>query len=56
MQGQKWDYIPYNLGMFRRPTIGGINTTVIYVTTLQENLLPFIETMPLYSKHDFIFQ
>ena len=56
MQGQKWDYIPDNLGMFRRPTIGGINTTVIYVTTLQENLLPFIETMPLHIKHDFIFQ
>jgi len=29
---------------------------VIYVAALQENILPFIETIPLYIKHDFIFQ
>jgi len=34
----------------------GVNTAVTYVAALQENLLPFIETMPLHIKHDFIFQ
>ena len=34
----------------------GINTAVTYVAALQENLLPFIETMPLHIKHNFIFQ
>ena len=34
----------------------GVNTAVTYIATLRDNLLPFIETMPLDIKHDFIFQ
>ena len=45
-------------GPYQGPLVSfhGINTVVTYVPALQENLLPFIETMPLYIKHDFIFQ
>ena len=34
----------------------GVNMAVTYIATLHDNLLPFIETMPLDIKHDFIFQ
>ena len=34
----------------------GVNTAATYIATLRDNLLPFIETMPLDIKYDFIFQ
>jgi len=34
----------------------GINTAATYIAALQDNLLPFIETMPTAIKNDFIFQ
>jgi hypothetical protein len=34
----------------------GVNTAATYVASLRDNLLPFIETMPLDLKYDFIFQ
>ena len=48
----------YFVGSRQGPLVSfrGVNTAAIYVATLRDNLLPFIETMPRDLKRDFIFQ
>jgi transposase len=49
-------------GCFVGTTLGplvsfrGVNKAVTYITALQENLLPFLNTLPADIKTDFIFQ
>ena len=42
----------------RRPLVSfrAVNTAVTYMDALQENLLPFIDALPLNIKNIFIFQ